>query len=49
MLGNFYQKNGHPDSALAVWQQGAGLFPDNGELKNKLANAPQNAGTTAGQ
>jgi cytochrome c-type biogenesis protein CcmH/NrfG len=49
MLGNFYQKNGHPDSALAVWQQGAGLFPDNGDLKNKLASAPQNAGTTAGQ
>jgi hypothetical protein len=49
MLGNYYQKNGHPDSALAVWQQGAGQFPDNEELKNKLANAPQNAGTTAGQ
>jgi tetratricopeptide (TPR) repeat protein len=50
MLGNFYQKNGHPDSALAVWQQGAGQFPDNEELKNKLSvNAPQNAGTTAGQ
>jgi len=50
MLGNFYQKNGHPDSALAVWQQGAGQFPDNEELKNKLtASAPQNAGTTAGQ
>jgi cytochrome c-type biogenesis protein CcmH/NrfG len=49
MLGNFYQKNGRPDSALAVWQQGASQFPDNGELKNKLANAPQNAGATAGQ
>src|SRR5882672_4787294 len=39
-LGDQYQKAGHADYAALVWQRGAALFPDNQELKNKLASAP---------
>jgi tetratricopeptide (TPR) repeat protein len=50
-LGSFYQKNGDTESARTVWQQGAGLFPDNQELRNQLlaATAPQAANAPAGQ
>jgi tetratricopeptide (TPR) repeat protein len=39
-LGDQYQKAGQPDYAVQVWQRGAALFPDNQELKRKLASAP---------
>jgi hypothetical protein len=39
-LGDQYQKGGHADYAAQVWQRGAALFPENGELKSKLAAAP---------
>jgi tetratricopeptide (TPR) repeat protein len=42
-LGDQYQKAGNPDSANQVWQRGAALFPDNEELRGKLAPAPQPA------
>lgn len=35
-LGEQYAKAGHPDSAAQVWQRGAALFPDDGDLKKKL-------------
>jgi tetratricopeptide (TPR) repeat protein len=36
-MGDAYEKYGHPEYAQQVWQRGAALFPDNPELKNKLA------------
>jgi len=39
-LGDQYQKAGYPDYAAQVWQRGAALFPDNSELKRKLASTP---------
>ena len=39
-LGDQYRKTGYPEYAAQVWQRGAALFPNNEELKNKLASAP---------
>lgn len=39
-LGEQYQKAGQPDYALQSWQRGAALFPNDDDLKKKLA-APQ--------
>ena len=39
-LGDQYQKAGYPDYAAQVWQRGAALFPENSELKRKLASTP---------
>jgi len=38
-LGDQYQKAGYADYAVQVWQRGATLFPNNEELKGKLASA----------
>jgi tetratricopeptide (TPR) repeat protein len=38
-LGNQYQKAGYPDEATQTWQRGAALFPDNSQLRKKLASA----------
>lgn len=35
-LGNLYQQSGQMEKAVAAWQQGLLLFPDNAELKAKL-------------
>jgi tetratricopeptide (TPR) repeat protein len=36
-LGEQYQKAGQTDEARKVWERGATLFPDNDELKKRLA------------
>ena len=36
-LGDQYEKMGHADYALQVWQRGAALFPENDDLQKKLA------------
>jgi tetratricopeptide (TPR) repeat protein len=36
-MGDAYQKYGHSEYAQQIWQQGAALFPENQEIKNKLA------------
>ena len=36
-LGDEYQKTGQAENALAVWQRGAALFPENGDLQSRLA------------
>ena len=36
-LGEQYAKTGHPDDAARVWQRGAALFPQDEDLKKKLA------------
>lgn len=36
-LGDQYQKAGQTENAIQVWQRGAALYPDNAELKTKLA------------
>jgi tetratricopeptide (TPR) repeat protein len=38
-LGEQYQKQGHTDVARQVWQRGASLFPDDGQLSGKLADS----------
>jgi tetratricopeptide (TPR) repeat protein len=38
-LGDQYQKAGYPDEATQTWQRGAALFPDNSQLRKKLASA----------
>jgi tetratricopeptide (TPR) repeat protein len=38
-LGDQYQKAGRTDDARAIWQRGATLFPDNENLRKKLAPA----------
>lgn len=35
-MGDAYQKYGYADYAKQIWQRGAGLFPQNQELKSKL-------------
>src|SRR5260370_6178681 len=40
LLGDQYQKAGYPDYPAQVSQRGSALFPDNSELKHKLASAP---------
>ncbi len=41
-LGNMYQQTGKPEKALATWQQGLALFPDNAELKDQVSLAQGN-------
>lgn len=36
ILGNMYLQMGQKDKALATWQQGAALFPDNEALRKQL-------------
>jgi tetratricopeptide (TPR) repeat protein len=38
-LGDQYQRSGHSDDALTVWERGIRLFPDDGGLKKKLTAA----------
>src|SRR6266542_385386 len=39
-LGDQYLKAGQTDDAVQVWERGAAFFPNNEELKGKLAPAP---------
>jgi hypothetical protein len=39
-LGEEYRKSGQLESAQQVWQRGAAQFPDDAELKRKLASIP---------
>jgi hypothetical protein len=36
-VGDAYVKNGQPDEARKVWQEGRKLFPDDERLKERLA------------
>ena len=36
ILGNLYQQNGKADQALAMWQQGQALFPNDAELQKQI-------------
>lgn len=38
LLGNMYQQLGRADQALATWQRGLALFPDNAQLAQQIAN-----------
>jgi len=38
LLGNMYQQLGRADQALATWQSGLALFPDNPQLAQQIAN-----------
>jgi tetratricopeptide (TPR) repeat protein len=38
-LGNMYQQTGNPSKALAIWQEGAALYPDDAQLAAQLAAA----------
>lgn len=38
LLGNMYQQLGKSDQALATWQQGLALFPDDRQLAQQIAN-----------
>lgn len=40
LLGEQYEKAGYVDDARQTWQRGAGLFPDNSALREKLAGRP---------
>jgi hypothetical protein len=40
-LGDQYQKTGRGDDARAVWQRGAALFPEDSNLRKKLAASEQ--------
>lgn len=37
LLGNYYQTLGQPEQAARIWQRGASQFPNDEELKAKLA------------
>lgn len=39
MLGNMYQQLGQRDQAVATWQRGLKVFPDNADLRQQIANA----------
>lgn len=39
LLGNMYQQIGEKDKALAAWQNGLALFPDNAALAAQIAGA----------
>lgn len=39
LLGNMYMSMGQKDKALAAWQKGLSIFPDNDELKKQIAGA----------
>jgi len=38
-LGNMYQQMGKIDQAVATWQRGLKLFPDNAHLQQQIANS----------
>ncbi len=38
LLGNMYQQMGDRDRALAAWQTGLSLFPENAQLAQQIAN-----------
>jgi tetratricopeptide (TPR) repeat protein len=38
LLGNLYQQLGKMDQALATWQKGLAIFPDNASLMQQIAN-----------
>lgn len=40
LLGDQYQKVGHPDHARQAWERGLTVFPDQSSLKEKLAKQP---------
>jgi len=40
-LGNLYKDSGSADKALAMWQQGLALFPDNADLQKQIQIAQQ--------
>jgi tetratricopeptide (TPR) repeat protein len=44
LLGDQYQKAGHADYARMVWERGAGLFPTDNGLKQKLAQGLATSG-----
>ncbi len=37
LLGDQYQKQGYPDYAKQIWQRGAGLFPSDSKLAEKVS------------
>lgn len=39
LLGSFYEANGRQDQAIAVWEQGLAIHPENRELADKLVQA----------
>jgi tetratricopeptide (TPR) repeat protein len=39
-LGDQYQKAGRTNDALAVWQRGAGMYPADERLRQKIAGTP---------
>jgi len=41
ILGNLYKQSGKADQALAMWQQGQALFPNDAELKKQIQLAQQ--------
>lgn len=41
ILGNLYKQSGKSDQALAMWQQGQALFPDNEDLLKQIQLAQQ--------
>jgi tetratricopeptide (TPR) repeat protein len=41
ILGNLYKQSGKNDQALAMWQQGAVLFPDNADILKQIQLAQQ--------
>jgi tetratricopeptide (TPR) repeat protein len=41
ILGNLYKQTGKSDQALAIWQQGQALFPDDAEIQKQLQLAQQ--------
>ncbi len=42
LLGNMYQQIGDRERALAAWQHGLSLFPDNAEIAQQIANLSAN-------
>jgi tetratricopeptide (TPR) repeat protein len=41
ILGNLYKQTGSADKALAMWQQGLALFPDNADIQKQIQIAQQ--------
>ena len=41
-LGNMYQQTGQPEKALATWQQGYALYPDNTSLADQVTLSAKN-------
>jgi tetratricopeptide (TPR) repeat protein len=42
LLGNMYQQLGKADQALATWQKGLALFPQNADLAQQISNGQGN-------